>query len=150
MQVSYPITNLKRTNLTQQETSREPQVAIEKPDGQYTLVMIDPDAGKKTPTNVSPGNSDRYYLHWLVVNIPSSGAIEEGVPVVPYQGPTPPPNTGQHRYHFILYKQSVSLTSGLGTKERAGWSLQGFLQGKGLTEVARQTVRVPQKLNKNN
>ena len=143
MQVIYPTTNTKKTNYTQQETSSQPRIHIEGSDGPYALVMIDPDAGKKTPNNRSPGNADKYYLHWLIVNIPSSGDLSEGTVVVPYQGPTPPPNTGKHRYHFILYKQNLNMTNGLAIKERPSWSLQGFLQGKGLEEIARQTIRVP-------
>jgi phosphatidylethanolamine-binding protein (PEBP) family uncharacterized protein len=145
MQVSYPSSTNKKTNFTQEETSTEPDIRISNPDGQYTLVMIDPDAGKKTNTNASPGNTKGlYHLHWLVVNIPASGNVKEGDILVPYAGPTPPSGTGKHRYMFILYKQKVGITSGMNVQERSGWNLQQFLQGKELTEVSRHTIRVPQ------
>ena len=149
MQVRYPTSNNKKTNFTQEETANPPEVRIENPEGLYTLVMIDPDAGKKSEKNARPGNSDKYYLHWLVINIPATGNINEGDDIVPYAGPTPPPNTGSHEYIFILYRQKVSLMTGLMVKERPQWSLNGFLQGKELTEVKRQSVFVPkrQKLN---
>ena len=151
MQVSYPSSSNKKTNFTEQETSSEPSVRITNPDGQYTLLMIDPDAGKKTNKNASPGNTQGlYYLHWLVVNIPASGNVKEGDAIVPYAGPTPPTGTGQHRYMFILYKQKVGIVSGMNVQQRGNWNLQEFLQGKELTEVARQTIRVPPlKLNAN-
>jgi phosphatidylethanolamine-binding protein (PEBP) family uncharacterized protein len=151
MQVSYPTSTNKKTNFSQQETSSEPTIRITNPDGQYTLLMIDPDAGKLGKNNASPGNTKGlYYLHWLVVNIPSSGNVEEGDVLVPYAGPTPPAGTGQHRYIFILYKQKVGIVSGMNIQQRSSWNLQQFLQGKELTEVARQTIRVPQqKLNGN-
>jgi len=143
MQVRYSGSNKK--NLSEQETSVQPQISISNAEGPYTLIMIDPDAGKKSPTNKSPGNTKGlYYLHWLVVNIPVSGDVTQGDALVPYAGPTPPPNTGQHRYQFILYKQSVGIVKGMNIRERSNWSLQNFLEGKGLTEVARETIRVPQ------
>ena len=140
--------NIKQ-DYTQQETSAQPQIELPSSDAQYTLIMIDPDAGKKTPTNTRPGNSDRYYLHWLVINIPANGNIAEGDVVVPYAGPTPPPNTGSHEYRFLLYKQQVSIVNGTIVKERADWSLNSFLQGKALTKVEQESLYVPprQKLN---
>jgi phosphatidylethanolamine-binding protein (PEBP) family uncharacterized protein len=148
MQVSYPTSTNTKMNFTEQETSSEPEIRISNPDGQYTLIMIDPDAGKKTNKNASPGNTQGlYYLHWLVVNIPASGNVREGEAIVPYAGPTPPAGTGQHRYMFILYKQKVGITTGMTIQERGGWSLQQFLQGKELTEVAKKTIHVPLKLN---
>jgi phosphatidylethanolamine-binding protein (PEBP) family uncharacterized protein len=78
------------------------------------------------------------------VNIPASGNVSEGDVLVPYRGPTPPAGTGQHRYMFLLYKQAVGITSGMNIQERSNWNLQQFLQGKELSEVARQTIRVPQ------
>ncbi len=140
----FPSSNNKKTNFTEQETAVEPQVLISNPDGQYTLLMIDPDAGKKTPNNQSPGNTKGlYYLHWLVTNIPSSGNVQEGDVLVPYKGPTPPAGTGKHRYIFILYKQKLGITSGMSIQERGNWNLQSFLQGKELTEVSRTTIHVP-------
>ena len=135
MQVSYS-SNSRKTNFTEAETSNQPKVSITAPNGPFTLVMVDPDAGDKTP--------GLYYLHWLVVNIPPGGNLQEATTVVDYRGPTPPAGTGQHHYHFILYQQTKgNLINGLSVRDRPNWSLDSFLSGKYLTEVARQTIRVP-------
>lgn len=49
----------------------------------YSLIMYDPDAIKPS------------YVHWI------TGPHGD---VLPYQGPTPPPGTGVHRYIFALKK----------------------------------------------
>lgn len=143
MQVSFPTSNNKKTNFTQEETSMQPQVTLQNPDEQYTLVMIDPDAGNKTP--------DTYYLHWLIVNIPRGGDVMKGDILVPYAPPTPPAGTGQHRYIFILYKQSASIVTGQIIRYRAKWSLPNFLKDKQgvLQEVARKIIHVPRAQNLN-
>ncbi len=109
----------------------KPQILGIPTDGLYTLVMIDPDAPPKEP--------GKAWLHWIVTNIPE-GDISQGQEYVPYSAPTPP--SGMHKYIFLLYKQYGSLTSGIHTNQRAGWSLQEFLKGKPLAEVARNFVNV--------
>lgn len=136
MQVSFPSSTNKKTNFTQAETMVQPQITIQNPDEQYTLLMIDPDAGNRIP--------NLYYLHWLIVNIPRGGNILEGDVLVPYAPPTPPAGTGQHRYMFILYKQTASIITGQIVTERQNWSLPTFLKDKPLEEVARKIIRVPQ------
>jgi len=59
----------------------------------YTLVMVDPDAHADYP--------NRYYLHWMIIN---NNQI-----VVPFHHPSPPENTGVHRYYFYLFKQEKYL-----------------------------------------
>jgi phosphatidylethanolamine-binding protein (PEBP) family uncharacterized protein len=61
------------------KTQQKPQVTI--PANHY-VVMYDPDAV----------NHD--WIHWI-----SSSSEED---VLPYQGPTPPPNSGIHHYIFVL------------------------------------------------
>jgi phosphatidylethanolamine-binding protein (PEBP) family uncharacterized protein len=146
MKVQYGTKNVRNGQLpfTQEETASQPTVSEIPSEGCYTLVMIDPDAGG-TPNGPRPGNSDRYYLHWIVVNI-SGGNIMSGDAIVPYNGPTPPPGTGfknQHEYIFQLYEQPCGLTNGLTVKDRPNWSLQKFLQGKNLTLVATKSFVVP-------
>jgi len=57
----------------------------------YTLLMHDPDS--------IHGNR----FHWIVVNIYND--IKNGVDLLSYTGPAPPPNTGIHPYIFELYEQ---------------------------------------------
>lgn len=151
MQVRYPSSTNKKTNFTEEETRYAPLVEIPTSGGPYTLIMIDPDAGKKSPMNKSPGNTENlYYLHWLVVNIPAGGPVSLGVTVLDYAPPTPPPGTGQHRYHFVLYQQQNSLARNLVIEKQSGWNLEEFQTTNNLREVARKTIHVPQKLNSTN
>lgn len=133
-----------QTPFTKEETASQPLVSDIPSDGCYTLVMVDPDAGG-TVNGHRPGNADRYYLHWIVVNI-SGGNLMSGDPIVPYKGPTPPPGTGRnkrHEYIFYLYEQPCGLTNGLTVKNRPNWSLQQFLQGKNLELVESKSFFVP-------
>jgi phosphatidylethanolamine-binding protein (PEBP) family uncharacterized protein len=72
--VKYNTTFVRGQMLTKEQTVAEPSVTI--PPNHY-IVMYDPDAVKPD------------YIHWI------SG-------VLPYQGPSPPPRTGLHRYIFAL------------------------------------------------
>ena len=60
------------------------------------LIIHDPDAIK--------GN----YIHWFVSNIQNND-IDKGITQLKYVGPSPPPNTGKHRYIFELYEQNQIL-----------------------------------------
>lgn len=143
MLVQYGSKNIRNNqkNFSEAETAPQPLVSGFEPDTCYTLVMIDPDAGKTKPNDPRPGNSDKYYLHWLVVNI-SGGSLSSGDGLVSYQGPTPPPGTGKHEYIFQLYKQPCGLTTGLNVKTRPNWSLQSFLKGKNLSLVESKSMFV--------
>jgi phosphatidylethanolamine-binding protein (PEBP) family uncharacterized protein len=81
MQVMYnnvPIQNGQRMQVS--DTKMQPQVLL---PTKGTLIMYDPDAvGEKT------------YVHWVQV---------DGKDLLPYAPPSPPPNTGEHRYIFELY-----------------------------------------------
>ena len=50
------------------------------------------------------------YLHWLVVNIPGN-QVGLGQELQSYAGPTPPPDTGIHRYIFLVYCQPTAIDS---------------------------------------
>jgi phosphatidylethanolamine-binding protein (PEBP) family uncharacterized protein len=50
----------------------------------------------------------RFFLHWLVINIPGLD-VKRGEVITPYMGPAPP--KGRHRYVFLLYKQSGRLSA---------------------------------------
>ncbi|XP_074028563.1 phosphatidylethanolamine-binding protein homolog F40A3.3 isoform X2 [Leptinotarsa decemlineata] len=68
----------------------------------YTVCMTDPDA----PSRKEP--KFREWHHWLVGNVPG-GDVEKGEVLSEYVGSGPPPNTGLHRYVFLVYKQNGKL-----------------------------------------
>lgn len=85
------------------------------PEDKFMVVLTDPDA---------PSNKDHKwseYCHWIATDIPltAAGSKEDVIhtldttnatQLVPYEGPAPPPNTGKHRYVFLLYKQAAAAT----------------------------------------
>lgn len=63
------------------------------------LFFPDPDApSRKEPTY-------REWHHWLVGNIPGNN-VDQGDVLSAYIGSGPPPDTGLHRYVFLVYKQN--------------------------------------------
>ncbi|XP_013145989.1 PREDICTED: protein D3-like isoform X1 [Papilio polytes] len=69
----------------------------------YTVAMTDPDApSRKEPTF-------REWHHWLVGNVPGCD-VSAGEVLSAYVGAGPPPDTGLHRYVFLVYKQPGKLT----------------------------------------
>ncbi|CAH0402843.1 unnamed protein product [Chilo suppressalis] len=50
----------------------------------------------------------REFRHWLVGNIPGGNA-SAGETLSAYVSPVPPPNTGLHRYVYLVYKQPSRL-----------------------------------------
>ncbi|KAI8336082.1 phosphatidylethanolamine-binding protein [Chlamydoabsidia padenii] len=90
--------------LSTKQTANPPRIQFAPADdAHYTLMMIDPDA----PTMANPGLSP--WRHWVVVNIPGNQqdlAKAASTQLSTYIGPAPPPNTGNHRYIFLLYKQT--------------------------------------------
>ncbi|XP_017026015.1 protein D3 [Drosophila kikkawai] len=90
--------------LTPTQVKDQPSVKWEaNADKLYTLCMTDPDApSRKEPTF-------REWHHWLVGNIPG-GDIAKGEVLSAYIGSGPPPDTGLHRYVFLVYEQSCKLT----------------------------------------
>ncbi|XP_072490971.1 phosphatidylethanolamine-binding protein 4 isoform X2 [Notamacropus eugenii] len=95
----------------------------------YVLMMVDPDA----PSRNYPKN--RYWRHWLIVDISGDGLKTgniRGHELTGYQPPGPPPQTGFHRYQFILFEQpgkGKQIT--LNAKERAkrgSWSISDFIK----------------------
>lgn len=68
-------------------------------DELFTLMLLNPDY----PTAYTPFfGAD--YIYWLVVNCPGT-AINLGQTILPYITPSTGPNTGYHRYVFVLFKQ---------------------------------------------
>lgn len=91
--------------LTIEETSQQPEVDLEWSCTLSSLLMVDPDApSRKNPTN-------KFWLHWLVVNIRPEEDVSSGEVVTSYAGPNPPKGTGFHRYVFLVYSQSAPINS---------------------------------------
>ena len=71
-------------------------------DKKYTLICTDPDAPDRE------GHAYREFIHWVRSDISgaslASGTID-GTDNLPYVGPGPPYNSGDHRYIFLLFEQ---------------------------------------------
>ncbi|XKL62196.1 hypothetical protein PGB90_002029 [Kerria lacca] len=90
--------------LTPTQVKDKPSVKFNgNPNSFYTLCMTDPDA----PSRKNP--KFREWHHWLVGNIPGF-EIEKGETLSEYIGSGPPPDTGLHRYVFLVYQQPGKLT----------------------------------------
>uniref|UniRef100_A0A914EGG3 Phosphatidylethanolamine-binding protein n=1 Tax=Acrobeloides nanus TaxID=290746 RepID=A0A914EGG3_9BILA len=93
----------------------------------YTLVKTDPDAPSRTEPKF------REWHHWLVVNIPGN-EISKGETLSTYIGSGPPPNTGLHRYVYLVYKQSGKISDpehghlGFSGDKRGGWKVAQFAE----------------------
>ncbi|XP_012582360.1 PREDICTED: phosphatidylethanolamine-binding protein 4 isoform X2 [Condylura cristata] len=109
----------------------------------YILVMVDPDA----PSRSSP--KYRFWRHWLVTDIKGSdmkkGKIK-GQELTAYQAPSPPAESGFHRYQFFVYLQpekSISLLP-KENKTRGSWNMDTFLNRFHLSEPEASTQFVTQ------
>jgi len=55
------------------------------------------------------------------------------VSVVDYQGPSPPPRTGYHRYQLFLFEQhGADVESVLSDGGRGNWDLNAFVRANNL------------------
>lgn len=125
-----------RKNVPLLNTKKEPTVQID-PEGCYTLIMIDPDAGAGRGRETG-----LYFLHWLVMNI-SGGALTTAKTIVDYFPPSPP--SGKHDYIFQLYKQDCSITYTVNRPvELSNWNLNEFVKTYGLVKMAELTMRTGQ------
>ncbi|CAJ0579065.1 unnamed protein product, partial [Mesorhabditis spiculigera] len=89
--------------LTPTQVQNPPQVSWEaEADALYTLLLTDPDAPSRKEGKLE-------WHHWLVANIPGN-KVSEGEVLSAYVGAGPPPNTGLHRYVFLLWKQPGKLS----------------------------------------
>ncbi|XP_018566689.1 phosphatidylethanolamine-binding protein homolog F40A3.3 isoform X1 [Anoplophora glabripennis] len=105
VEVKYPsgVTVNLGNVLTPTQVKDQPNVSWEADNNSfYTLCMTDPDA----PSRQQP--KFREWHHWLVSNIPGND-VSKGEVLSEYVGSGPPPNTGLHRYVFLVYKQSTKL-----------------------------------------
>lgn len=93
----------------------------------YTICMTDPDApSRKEPTF-------REWHHYLVVNVPGT-KIEEGETLSEYVSSGAPPDTGLHRYVFLVYEQNGKITcdeprlTNRSADNRGGFSIRKFAE----------------------
>ncbi|XP_047573309.1 phosphatidylethanolamine-binding protein 4 isoform X1 [Lutra lutra] len=107
-------------------------------DANYILVMVDPDA----PSRSSP--KAQFWRHWLVTDIKGvdikKGKVQ-GQELSPYQPPSPPAQSGFHRYQFFVYlqeRQNISLHS-KENKTRGSWKMDKFLNRFHLSEPEAST-----------
>lgn len=105
--------------------------------GLKTLISWDPDAPAGT------------WLHWLVVNVPSSSPVapsldpSKGTTLVPWAPPTPPRRTGQHRYYFAVFDQPSTTPIEIPTpQQRAPFSPGEFAKTHGLRKLATTAFKV--------
>lgn len=119
---------LKKDTQTQPELDwalATPKMAVAGMPQLFSVIMCDPDA----PSRAHP--KFRHYLHWLCVNVPGPYNLEQGHVLAPYVGPSPPPNTGLHRYCFLVYAQTGVIEADAihvyKNDQRPGWSLVKFL-----------------------
>lgn len=98
--VQYGQTPVQGQELSIAQTQEKPSVVISL---NHYLVMYDPDAVKPD------------WIHWI--------ATAEG-DVLPYQGPTPPPGTGVHRYILVLSAGSPPQAP----KERGGQDVSKLIK----------------------
>lgn len=119
LRVSYPIGSLtKNTKEFKKNTVQEiPSIHFHGEEGKfYTLIMSDPQANPGATKNTRPDQPSFYsYLHWLIVNIPYTFDVNEGIEKKEYKPPTPPskknrPNLQEiHTYFFQVYEQPNQL-----------------------------------------
>lgn len=108
------------------EVSNKPVIHFHPKKGEfYSLCMIDPDA----PTRNEP--KFREWVHWLVINIPDNGKVEEGHEVIEYIGANPAKRTGYHRYVFALFEHPEKIKhheEKIIKKDRGNWSVKDFMK----------------------
>jgi phosphatidylethanolamine-binding protein (PEBP) family uncharacterized protein len=94
-------------------------------DHLYSLLMVDPDA----PSRENPVK--RSWLHWLVVNIKGHD-IATGETKVSFNPSTPPPDSGFHRYVFLVFRQTGKLSNVQKFSNRGGFDAVDFVTKYGL------------------
>ncbi|KAH8096903.1 PEBP-like protein [Cristinia sonorae] len=112
----------------------------------YTLVMLDPDAPyRKDPIY-------RSFRHWVITGLKSPAdtasktsnltALKSKPATTPYRPPGPRPNSGVHRYTFLLFQEPPNLVipesapeHGAALEERRSWDPIKFANQYGLKLV---------------
>lgn len=113
--------------LTPTEVKDQPKVSWDaEADKFYLLCLTDPDA----PSRKEP--KFREWHHWLVGNVPGND-VSKGETLSEYIGSGPPPETGLHRYVFLVYAQpgkidfkDVPRLTNRSGDNRANFKIQAF------------------------
>jgi len=98
----------------------------------YTLVLTDPDAKDREK------HEFREWVHCVRVNVSGGALCGSGDEIVEYVGSGPPPNTGLHRYVWLVYEQAARIepgqcgqdklkSGGGGGKGRQCWKARKFV-----------------------
>ncbi|KAI0643975.1 PEBP-like protein [Trametes meyenii] len=144
--------------MTVEETQDEPEIRFAALNGpwddsagevSYTLAMLDPDA----PSRNEP--MYRTFRHWVITGLKSPpltsnsadalNALKTHPSVTPYRPPGPRPNSGLHRYTFLLFQEPASAQPfavpqgapeyGAALEERRSWNPVAFADQHGLKLV---------------
>ncbi|GJE99996.1 PEBP-like protein [Phanerochaete sordida] len=107
-----PLVSFAPMNMTVQEADSTGEGAGGDPS--YTLAMLDPDV----PSRANP--EFKSFRHWVVTGLKSpaepssasttssSAALKTQAAITPYRPPGPRPNSGVHRYTFLLFLEPPS------------------------------------------
>ncbi|KAH9913696.1 PEBP-like protein [Epithele typhae] len=115
----------------------------------YTLAMLDPDA----PFRAEP--QFRSFRHWVVTGLKAPpvaanttealNALKTHPATCPYRAPGPRPNSGMHRYTFLLFQEPADkapflvpqgeVEHGAALEERRSWNPMAFAEKHGLKLV---------------
>eukprot|EP01084_Bolivina_argentea_P223849 378653_1 len=68
-------------------------------DKLYTIILTDPDAKDRKK------HEFREWVHYVRINVGGSDLSVSGDIIIEYVGSGPPPNTGLHRYCWLIYEQ---------------------------------------------
>ncbi|KAI0828479.1 PEBP-like protein [Trametes gibbosa] len=119
-------------------------------EASYTLAMLDPDA----PSHAQP--IYRTFRHWLITGMKGPpvtanaadalNALKTHPATTPYRPPSPRPNSGLHRYVFLLFQEPAASAEpfvvpkgapehGAALEQRRSWNPVAFAEQYGLTLV---------------
>ncbi|KAI0635465.1 PEBP-like protein [Trametes polyzona] len=157
--------------LTVGETQDEPEIRLAALNGpwddtapasetSYTLAMLDPDA----PSRAEP--IYRTFRHWVITGLKAPAvtsnaadalnALKSHSATTPYRPPGPRPNSGLHRYIFLLFQEPASAEPfavpqgapeyGSVLEQRRSWNPIAFAEKYGLKLVGANyfLVRAPE------
>jgi len=69
----------------------------------YTVILTDPDAKDREK------HEFREWVHCVRVNVKGSALCGSGDEIIAYVGSGPPPNSGLHRYVWLVYEQTARI-----------------------------------------
>ncbi|KAM3830949.1 phosphatidylethanolamine-binding protein 4 isoform 2-T2 [Vipera latastei] len=138
LEIFYPelgdvgCTYIPKCNAYRKRISKEwisPEVRYQQADmnKKYVLIMVDPDA----PSRSNP--KYRFWRHWAVTDINGADLKTgnlQGHVLADYLRPTPPPESGYHRYQFLLFEQPAHEAVSLNSEEIASsgsWNINNFV-----------------------